>query len=276
MNNAFVRAREVAEQSTTDRQERNRLWWETLPMTYRSWEESDRGVKDPQGFSRLESDYLDGNPWLKEHFNFGAFKGQKTLEIGCGAGAASCLFARGGADHTAVDLTEQAIKITTENAAAQHLNMRLTRMDAEKLEFPDNTFDHVFAWGVLHHSQDTSACFRQVGRVLKPGGTGLIMVYYKYSIRYWVRGLQGLIGHGLMFKGYNMQSVQGFFTDGYYQRHFSKTELARMLRASGLEPTRFSVSHMKSKYIRPLPTFMDPWLKRNWGWLVIAEFRKPG
>ncbi len=276
MNNAFVRARQTAEQTTSDRQERNRIWWETLPMTYKSWEETDRGVREPGEFSRLEKDYLEGNPWLGANFDFGRFKGKYTLEIGCGAGAASCLFARAGAKHTAVDLTEQAVKLTTENARAQGLTMAVQRMDAEKLEFPDRSFDHVFAWGVLHHSQDTMACFREAARVLRPGGTGLFMVYYKYSIRYWVRGIQGLIGHGLMFKGYNMQSVQGFFTDGYYQRHFSKTELRRMLGECGLEVTRFGVSHMKSKYIRPLPTFMDPWLKRNWGWLVVAEFTKKG
>lgn len=274
MDNAFVRARMLAETQTTDRQERNRIWWETLPMTYRAWEEGDRDVRDAQAFSALEQDYLDGNPWLASNFDFEKFRGKDTLEIGCGAGAASCLFARHGARHTAVDLTGQAVRFTRANAESQGLAMRVEQMDAERLDFADASFDHVFAWGVLHHSQDPMACFREVGRVLRPGGTGLIMVYYKYSIRYWVRGLQGLFGKGLIFRGHDMQTVQGYFTDGYYQRHFSKRELRRMLAACGLDVTRESVSHMKSKYIRPLPTFMDPWLKRNWGWLVVTEFTK--
>ena len=84
MDNAFVRARKLAEEKTTDRQERNRIWWETLPMTYRSWEEGDRGVRDASGFSALEHDYLEGNPWMKANFDFSRFKDKDTLEIGCG------------------------------------------------------------------------------------------------------------------------------------------------------------------------------------------------
>jgi SAM-dependent methyltransferase len=55
-------------------------------------------------------------------------------------------------------------------------------MDAENLSFPDNTFDVVYSWGVLHHSPDTERAVSEVYRVLKPGGEAKIMIYHKYSM----------------------------------------------------------------------------------------------
>lgn len=276
---AFVEARNLAEQ-TTDAQERNRIWWETLPMTYNGWDK-DKKARIPTSaddFMVVERAFLDGNPWLKEQFNFNGFAGKRVLEIGCGSGVATCLFAKGGANVTAVDLTQQSIDIATRNAAAQGVSdrVRLMQMDAEKLEFPDSSFDHAFTWGVLHHSARTQDAIKQVGRVLVPGGTGLIMVYNRSSLRYWLKGAYWLFAKGKVFQGYNMQTVQGFATDGYYQRHFSHGQLRAMLADAGLRTTATHASHINKKYITALPTAMDPWLKRNFGWLLIGEFQKPG
>jgi SAM-dependent methyltransferase len=54
--------------------------------------------------------------------------------------------------------------------------------DAESLPFADGTFDVVYSWGVLHHSPDTPKAFREVLRVLKPGGEARIMIYQTWSI----------------------------------------------------------------------------------------------
>lgn len=271
---AFVRARELAENKTGDRQERNKIWWETLPMTYSGWDQKDRLPTTAADFEKIERAFLDGNPWLRDNYDFKAQKGRYVLEIGVGSGVASCMFAKAGAKITGIDITEQAIALAQRNAAAQGVEATFVQMDAEKMTFPDASFDHVFTWGVLHHSQRTEDAVKQVGRVLRPGGTGLMMVYYAGSIRYWVRGLQLLLLKGKIFKGYNMQTVQGLATDGYYQRHFYKGELRKVLRDAGLKTTGLYVSHMGWKYIKPLPMFMDPWLKRNFGFMITATFEK--
>lgn len=272
---AFVKARQFAEQSA-DRQERNRIWWETLPMTYSGWEEKDRVPSTPEDFVKIERVFLDGNPWLRDNFEFNAFKEKQVLEIGVGSGCAACLFAKGGADVTGIDITRQSIGLASKNAHTQGLtNIKFQQMDAEHMTFPDNSFDHVFSWGVLHHSQNTEAALAHVGRVLKPGGTGLMMVYHAGSIRFWARGIQYLFLKGNIFRGFGMQSVQGLATDGYYQRHFYKSELKRCLKDAGLVTTGLHPNHMGWKYIKPLPAFMDPWLKRNWGFMLSATFRKP-
>jgi hypothetical protein len=89
-----------------------------------------------------------------------------------------------------------------------------------------------------------------------------------------VKGLQWLILKGKLFRGHNLDTVQRFFTDGYYHRHFTAAELVAALGVAGLEVDRVEVSHMNTRMIPYLPKSWVDVLKRNWGWLLIAQFSK--
>jgi SAM-dependent methyltransferase len=54
--------------------------------------------------------------------------------------------------------------------------------DAENLDYPDEFFDTVYSWGVLHHSPSTATAVGEVWRVLKTGGVAEIMIYNKWSL----------------------------------------------------------------------------------------------
>jgi len=270
VKDAFQWARAHADRADGE-QERNRLWWEHLPMTYVDWT-ADRLHRDPDSPTRLEATFLDSNPWLQKHFDFEQLAGQQVLEVGCGAGSAACLFARAGATVTAIDITQAAIELSQRNANAQGLHIDVFRMDAERTDFPDASFDYIFSWGVLHHTRDTKAAFREIARVLKPGGRGLLMVYNRHSLRYWLKGIYWLMVRMKIVEGFRLASVQRFYTDGYYHRHFSQKELRAALVAVGLRPKRLSVTHMWKQMIPLAPRWLDETLKRHWGWLLVAEF----
>jgi len=105
-----------------------------------------------------------------------------VLEIGVGLGADHQRFAEAGAELWGIDLTERAVEHTRRRLAAFGLSSTIAVGDAEALDFPDESFDQVYSWGVLHHSPNTPKAIAEVWRVLKPGGRANIMIYHKWSM----------------------------------------------------------------------------------------------
>lgn len=269
--NSFLKARHLAESASQSPQELNKQWWENLPMTYVEWEKDDRL---PESFAEVEMAFLQNNPWISNNFNFSKWRDKRVLEIGCGSGAATCLFAKVHANVVAIDLTEMATKLTKMNALGQNLNVEVYNMDAEKTSFESESFDFVFSWGVLHHSSAPQETFREVSRLLCSGGEGLIMVYNRNSLRYYLKGLYWLILKGKLFVGDSLATAQRYFTDGYYHKHYTPAELVSSLASVGLKTKKTSIDHMAKKMVPFIPKNLDDYLKRTMGWLLIVEFVK--
>ena len=109
-------------------------------------------------------------PYIPDFAGFAVARGLRVLEIGVGLGADHQRFAEAGAELWGIDLTARAVEHTRRRLAAFGLASHLAVGDAERLEFPDETFDLVYSWGVLHHSPDTPKAIAEVRRVLKSGG----------------------------------------------------------------------------------------------------------
>jgi ubiquinone/menaquinone biosynthesis C-methylase UbiE len=100
--------------------------------------------------------------------------GARALEYGCGQGSRAFHLARGGAHVVGIDISPVAIEQAIEHARAEGLEDRLTFrvMDAEQLEFADDSFNLVCGSGVLHHL-DLNRAYAEVARVLEPTGIGV-------------------------------------------------------------------------------------------------------
>ena len=275
VKNPFVGTRRTVDLETDAPQERNRLWWEKMPMTYANWEAAHRLPEGVQDLKDLEARVLAGSPFLRECFDFSGFGGKRVLDLGCGSGIFSCLFAKSGASTTAVDLTEAAIDIARRTAEAHGVNVAIARMDAENLAFRAGSFDFIYSWGVLHHTCNIETAFAEAARTLKPAGTGLVMVYHRRSVAYYLHGLYWLIARGKAFRGHTLESVQDFYTDGYYHRYLSRKEIAALLHGAGLRPRRVIVTQYQKKLLPLLPGWLDRLLKSRFGMCLVAEFEKP-
>ena len=108
-------------------------------------------------------------PEILPFADFSAAKGRKILEIGVGLGAEHQKFAEAGADLYGIDLTARAVEHTFRRLSLFGLSSQLAVGDAENLDFPDESFDIVYSWGVLHHSPDTPKAVSEVHRVLNRG-----------------------------------------------------------------------------------------------------------
>ena len=129
-------------------------------------------------------------PIIEEFADFPSARGKEVLEIGVGLGADHQRFAQAGAHLTGIDLTARAVEHTRRRLAILHYDSALSTGDAENLQFPDDRFDTVYSWGVLHHSPDTPRAVSEVHRVLRPGGVAKVMIYHKWSLvgyMLWIR-----------------------------------------------------------------------------------------
>jgi ubiquinone/menaquinone biosynthesis C-methylase UbiE len=129
-------------------------------------------------------------PEIVQFGEFSRFRGKRTLEIGVGLGSDHQKLAEAGANLCGIDLTPRAIGHTKRRFELFGLQSELQVADAENLPFPNESFDAVYSWGVIHHSPDTPKAIEEIYRVLKPGGFAKIMIYHKYSmvgLMLWLR-----------------------------------------------------------------------------------------
>ena len=95
-----------------------------------------------------------------------------VLDIATGAGHTALAFAPHVASVVASDLTPEMLVESAKLAAAKgYTNITTAQADAEKLPFPDASFDLVTSRIAPHHFPDIPAFLRESQRVLKPGGT---------------------------------------------------------------------------------------------------------
>ena len=157
------------------------------------WQAHPCGTKfaNAQPGSRLFYELVEQHRYDKEwHIPYAAgfdqAKNLRVLEVGCGLGTDGAQFAKAGADYTGIDLTEAAVGLARRRFELFNLPGTFRVADAEKLDFPDNSFDLVYSHGVLHHTPNTAGAIRELHRVLRPGGRALVMLYHRDSYNYRV------------------------------------------------------------------------------------------
>lgn len=100
--------------------------------------------------------------------------GEAILDLGCGRGDDTMEAARRtGPDGMAVglDLTDAMVEKASEQAASAELkNTFFLQGDIECLPFRPGQFDAVMSNCVINHAKDKSRAYREIQRVLKPGG----------------------------------------------------------------------------------------------------------
>lgn len=157
--------------------EQVRQYWESHPLySYElSADASERSFFEE--VDRIKREEVER--FSRRYWQFDLYQGRKVLDIGCGPGWLAVQYASGGAQVTAVDLTETAVQNTKRHLAIRGLEGRVLQANAEALPFDDGSFDLVYASGVLHHTPDTEQAVREAGRVTKPGGAAKITLYHK-------------------------------------------------------------------------------------------------
>lgn len=276
--------------SLSNEQEANHSWWQQNPMTY-DWQ----GTLAPEPGSRewfdeidhrfLESAYYakgaDGAPFGR-FLRAGDLAGRDVLEVGCGMGTHASMLAKAGARLTAIDLTVRAVETTNHRFKLFNLTGQIERGDAERLRFPDASFDMVWSWGVIHHSSSMDKCLSEISRVLRARGRLFLMVYYRPSLVYYLHN--GLI-RGVLMGQLLRRSLREIYTsssDGFYARVFNKSELKSLL-SPNYDQIKISVVGLKGELF-PIPRWsfkerlealtpdrLASAILGRWGSMVVVE-----
>lgn len=102
--------------------------------------------------------------------------GARVLDLGCGGGHASFAVAPVVEKVIAYDLSEEMLKVVATAAAGRGLgNLAVRQGSADRLDFPDASFDLVCTRFSAHHWRQLPQALNEVFRVLKPGGRFIVI-----------------------------------------------------------------------------------------------------
>jgi len=154
--------------------------WDNKPCEARNGASFEEGTSE--FFERIEEERYERQGYIRQFAEFASCRGKKVLEVGCGLGTDLLQFARAGASITGVDISAKAVGLSQRRLALYGMPGTVSQMNGERLDLPDNSFDLVYSWGVIHHSPDHEKVAKEIHRVLKPGGTLKVMVYHRLSL----------------------------------------------------------------------------------------------
>ena len=134
---------------------------------------------------KFDAAYLDFYPYLAAYLPAADLAGIRVLEIGLGYGTVGNLLIERGARYTGVDIAAGPVEMMRNRIglADRAATCAAQQGSALALPFADGEFDLLYTIGCLHHTGDLPQAIREVGRVLRPGGRAVVMVYNRWSAR---------------------------------------------------------------------------------------------
>ena len=215
----------------------------------------------------------------------------RILDLGCGIGFWVCELAMRGLNNLeAADLTEHALALTKKRLDVYGVKAQLSQQNAESMTFPDAVFDHVNCQGVIHHTPNTEATIAEIARVLKPGGTASVSVYYRNPIlRLWpflrwlgwplVKLGAGLKGRGRekIFLESDVDEIVRLY-DGAGNplgKSYTRKQFTEMLERHFVVRETFLHFFPARSLPFKLPAFFHRWLDKHLGFMIYATLQKP-
>jgi len=139
--------------------------------------EGNRGVKTPAGLGDVEKYYSvvgRSRSFYLEQIQEGC-QGKRVLEYGCATCGHTRYLPKRGARVTGIDISDVAVREAQRCAEVEQIEALDYRvMNAEVLEFDDNSFDLIYGNAILHHL-DLKKAFAELARTMKPDGMGVFL-----------------------------------------------------------------------------------------------------
>lgn len=157
-------------------------YWNARPCNIRH---STQPIGTKEYFDEVEKRKYFVEPHIPGFAQFERWSGKKVLEVGCGIGTDTMNFARAGASVTAVDLSDESLKLVEQRAKVFDLQERISfyQGNAEELSsvVPVEPYDLVYSFGVLHHTPNPHNAIIEIRKFMSSASELRIMLYAKNS-----------------------------------------------------------------------------------------------
>jgi len=248
--------------------ERVREYWNTH---IHDLEISTHAPGSPGFFSDLDQYHFEKLHHLLNLIHFDEWKDRDVLDVGCGAGVEVVRFARAGARVTGVDIADSAITLARQNLGHQGLSARLDVVDGEHLPYANDSFDLVFAHGVVQYTGNDRRMVAEIHRVLRPGG---LAVFQGYNRRSWLNALSKVMKTPLEHE------------DAPVLKRYSAAEFSALLKPFSKVDLIFERFPVRSRlhkgwkglafntfFVGTFNALPRSWV-RKYGWHLLASCRK--
>jgi ubiquinone/menaquinone biosynthesis C-methylase UbiE len=176
---------------------------------------------------------------------WGDHSGEVVLDYGCGPGNdLTGLALHSGAERLiGMDVSEKALALAAERLALHRIDperVDLVRISDSDPSIPleDSFLDHVNCQGVIHHVTDPDATVAELHRVLRPGGSGVVMVYNRNSVWFHLYAAYEKMILEDAFPGLDVHEAFSRTTDGPecpISRSYPPDEFGEICRRAGFE-----------------------------------------
>lgn len=182
--------------SALNTDERNAEFWNELCGSLLA---KDLGVTDhsPPSLRRYDEGYFEFYPYLTRHIPFPLMREKAVLEVGLGFGTVSQRIAESGAIYEGLDIARGPVTMVNHRLKSFGLKGHVARGSILDAPFKDSSFDFIVAIGSYHHTGDLRRAVDESHRLLKSGGTLVMMVYNAYSYRRWITALPSTLTYWL-------------------------------------------------------------------------------
>jgi 2-polyprenyl-3-methyl-5-hydroxy-6-metoxy-1,4-benzoquinol methylase len=262
-------------------------YWNRRPCNIRH---SQKPIGTREYFDEVEARKHFVEPHIPGFAQFDRWQGKKVLEIGCGIGTAMINFAKHGAQVTAVDLSDESLKLARQRSQVYGLQeqIKFYQGNAEELTqfVPVEPHDLVYSFGVIHHTPHPERVIEQIRSYTKPGSTIKLMLYYRYSWK--VLWIILTYGKGQFWRMNELVARYSEAQEGCPVTYiYSRKEAKALLK--GFEVVEMQVDHIFSYYIpdykqykytqvwyfRWMPAPLFRWLEQQFGWHLCVTAQVP-
>jgi ubiquinone/menaquinone biosynthesis C-methylase UbiE len=243
-------------------------YWNRRPCNIRH---STAPVGTREYFDDVEARKYFVEPHIPGFADFPHWRGKRVLEIGCGLGTDATNFARAGADYTGVELSEVSLGLARQRFELFGLAGNFALCNAEELTayVPEDSFDLVYSFGVIHHTPHPDRVLAQARRVIRADGEFRLMLYASNSWK-----------DAMIEAGLDQPEAQSGCPIAFT---YTQDEVRTLLRKAGFEATAIRQDHIFPYVIEKYVKYeyeLQPWfaampqemfraLERRFGWHML-------